>query len=192
MTKKVGFFSGSFNPIHNGHIAIAEYMLDEGGLDEIWLSVSPLNPLKKSTDLLDDYHRIEMVKLGIAQNPHIKYCDVEMHLPRPSYTIKTLEQLSAQYPDIELHLLIGADNWLIFDQWKSFNKIIENYKIDIYPRCGYEIKKHSLPTNVRATDAPQINVSSTEIRHRISIGKTPEEHIPRNVFQYIEENQLYR
>lgn len=189
--KKIGFFSGSFNPIHKGHLAIAEYMLDKAGLDEVWLSVSPQNPLKLSNNLLDDATRVAMVSLAIAANPRLRYCDIEMTLARPSYTITTLEALTAKYPDCEFHLLIGADNWLIFDHWKSYREIIERYPIEIYPRPGYTIDTHNLPASVRATEAPQMDISATEIRRRIAEGDRADALLPPEVYRYIVQHRLY-
>ena len=122
MGRKVGIFSGSFNPIHNGHIAIACYMLEKEDLDEIWFIASPQNPLKSHDALLDDATRAHMVQLAIGDNPKLRYCDIEMHLPRPSYTITTLEALTRQNPDVDFVLLIGSDNWAIFGTIKRMGK----------------------------------------------------------------------
>ena len=190
--KKVGFFSGSFNPIHNGHIAIAEYMLGAGGLDEVWFSVTPQNPVKRECDLLDDGKRQEMVRLATAGNNRFRLCDVEQRLPRPSYTITALQRLEREYPDTEFHLLIGSDNWAIFPRWKESGKIIADYRIDIYPRPGYPVDAAALPPSVRLTDAPMTDISSTAIRAHIAAGKPAEQWIPRPVRRYIMENDLYK
>ena len=190
--KKVGFFSGSFNPIHNGHIAIAEYMLDAGGLDEVWFSVTPQNPVKRECDLLDDGKRQAMVKLAIVGNNRFRLCDVEQHLPRPSYTITALQRLEREYPDTEFHLLIGSDNWTIFPRWKESGKIIADYRIDIYPRPGYPVDAAALPPSVRLTDAPMTDVSSTAIRAHIAAGKPAEQWISPTVCHYIMEHDLYK
>lgn len=190
--KKVGFFSGSFNPIHNGHIAIAEYMLGAGGLDEVWFSVTPQNPIKRECDLLDDGKRQEMVKLAIVGNKRFRLCDVEQHLPRPSYTITALQRLEREYPDTEFHLLIGSDNWAIFPRWKESEKIIADYQIDIYPRPVYPVDAAALPPSVRLTDAPMTDISSTVIRAHIAAGKPAEQWISPTVHRYIMEHDLYK
>ena len=126
---KTGLFGGSFNPIHNGHISLARQLLEKAGLDEVWLMVSPQNPLKQSADLLDDEHRLRMARLAVEQVEGIVVSDYEMHLPRPSYTWNTLEGLRRDYPDREFVLMIGGDNWQLFDRWYHAEDIKANYKI---------------------------------------------------------------
>ena len=190
--KKVGFFSGSFNPIHNGHIAIAEYMTGEGGLDEVWFSVTPQNPIKRQSDLLDDAARRDMVRLAIDGNDRLRLCDIEQRLPRPSYTITALKALREEYPDTEFHLLIGSDNWLIFNRWKACDEIIKDYKTDIYPRPEYPVDAATLPPSVRLTDAPQSDISATAIREAIAGGRAFGAWVPGPVQQYIQQNDLYK
>lgn len=191
MGMKAGIFSGSFNPIHNGHIAIARYMVEKEPLDEVWFIASPQNPLKSHDTLLDDATREHLVQLAIQDDPRLRYCDIEMHLPRPSYTIATLEALSEKYPDIDFSLLIGSDNWAIFDRWKSPEKIIARYPIYIYPRPGFEVNASTLPPNVHLTQAPMMEISSTEIRARIADGRRIEGLLPYPVEKYIKEHNLY-
>lgn len=191
MGRKVGIFSGSFNPIHNGHIAIACYMLEKEDLDEIWFIASPQNPLKSHDALLDDAARAHMVQLAIGDNPKLRYCDIEMHLPRPSYTITTLEALTRQNPDVDFVLLIGSDNWAIFDRWKSAEKIIAHYPIYIYPRPGYEVDATTLPSHVHLTQAPMMEISSTGIRALIANGQSTAGLLPQLVEKYIKEHKLY-
>ena len=191
MGRKVGIFSGSFNPIHNGHIAIACYMLEKEDLDEIWFIASPQNPLKSHDALLDDATRAHMVQLAIGDNPKLRYCDIEMHLPRPSYTITTLEALTRQNPDVDFVLLIGSDNWAIFDRWKSAEKIIAHYPIYIYPRPGYEVDATTLPSRVHLTQAPMMEISSTGIRALTAIGQSTAGLLLQSVEKYIKEHKLY-
>ena len=191
MGRKVGIFSGSFNPIHNGHIAIARYMLEKEDLDEIWFIASPQNPLKSHDALLDDATRAHMVQLAIGDNPKLRYCDIEMHLPRPSYTITTLEALTRQNPDVDFVLLIGSDNWAIFDRWKSAKKIIAHYPIYIYPRPGCEVDATTLPSRVHLTQAPMMEISSTGIRALIANGQSTAGLLPQPVEKYIKEHKLY-
>ena len=145
---KIGIFSGSFNPIHTGHLIIANYLCEFEKLDEIWFVVSPQNPLKSKRDLLSDIHRITMVKKAIRGNRKFKYCDIEFSLPLPSYTVRTLKTLKEKYPENEFHLIIGSDNWLIFDRWKDYQEILDNYPIFIYPRLGYENSQKSDNRNI--------------------------------------------
>ena len=132
--KRTGIFGGSFNPIHNGHISLARQLREKAGLDEVWLMVSPQNPLKQSADLLDDNIRMEMVRLALEGVEGIVACDYEMHLPKPSYTWNTLQALSKDYLDREFVLLMGGDNWALFDRWYHAEDILANYQIVVYPR----------------------------------------------------------
>jgi len=134
---KTGIFSGSFNPIHIGHLALANYLCEFAGLDEVWFVVSQLNPLKDEADLLDNDLRLEMVSLAIWNYPKFKASDFEFTLPRPSYTVQTLRLLKDQFPDREFHLIIGADNWQQFHLWKEYETIINTTPILVYPRPGY-------------------------------------------------------
>lgn len=183
MTKKIktGIYGGSFNPIHNGHIAIARQMLTLASLDEVWLVVSPQNPLKQTTDLLDDSLRLEMTRRALLPYPKLIASDYEFHLPRPSYMWNTLQSLERDYNDREFCLLIGADNWAVFDKWYNAQKIIAHYNIAIYPRPGYCIDPQSLPKNVRIVDTGLYDVSSTQVRHLISEGKDVSHLIPNNI-----------
>ena len=191
MGTKAGIFSGSFNPIHNGHMAIARALIEQGTLDEIWFIASPQNPLKSQADLLDDATRARLVQLAIEGEKGLRYCDIEMHLPRPSYTITTLEALTRQNPDVDFGLLIGSDNWAIFDRWKSPEKIIAHYPIYIYPRPGYEVDATTLPSHVHLTQAPMMEISSTGIRALIANGQSTAGLLPQPVEKYIKEHKLY-
>ncbi|MGL5938039.1 MAG: nicotinate (nicotinamide) nucleotide adenylyltransferase [Phocaeicola sp.] len=169
---KTALFGGSFNPIHIGHLALANYLCEWGEVDEFWFLVSPQNPLKvDKSDLWEDQFRLELVKAAIANYPKFKLCDIEFQLPRPSYTIHTLRALSQQYPDREFTLIIGADNWQLFPRWYEAEEILANYSILIYPRPGFEVDESKLPQQVRLVQTPLIEVSSTFIRESLAAGK---------------------
>ena len=174
---RTGIFGGSFNPIHNGHISLARQLREKAGLDEVWLMVSPQNPLKQTADLLDDNIRMEMVRLALEGVEGIVASDYEMHLPKPSYTWNTLQGLSRDYPDREFVLLMGGDNWALFDRWYHAEDIKNNYEIAVYTRTPGE--------------TGFIDISSTEIRQRIKAGKGIRRLVPKVVADYIKEKKLY-
>lgn len=175
--KKVGIFGGSFNPIHTGHIALAKSLCQQAGLDEVWLMVSPMNPFKKeATDLLTDKLRLEMAEQAIADEPKLKACDYEFHMPKPSYTWNTLQALSQDFPHVSFTLLIGGDNWASFDKWFHHKDILSHYPIVVYPRKGCDIGK--VPSGVTIVETPLLNISSTEIRQRIKEGKSIHGMVP--------------
>lgn len=175
--KKVGIFGGSFNPIHTGHIALAKSLCQQAGLDEVWLMVSPMNPFKKeATDLLTDKLRLEMAEQAIADEPKLKACDYEFHMPKPSYTWHTLQALSQDFPHVSFTLLIGGDNWASFDKWFHHEDILSHYPIVVYPRKGCDIGK--VPSGVTMVETPLLNISSTEIRQRIKEGKSIHGMVP--------------
>ena len=171
MNRSIGLFGGSFNPIHCGHIALARHLLQAAGLDEVWFVVSPMNPFKtQATDLLADDLRLHMVRMALADQPQMQACDVEFHLPRPSYMWNTLQHLVRQYPDSRFTLLIGADNWLSFQRWAHWQEIMAHHTIVVYPREDCPVSQHSLPTGVTLVPAPLFPVSSTMIRQRVAAG----------------------
>ena len=179
---RTGIFGGSFNPIHNGHISLACQLREKAGLDEVWLMVSPQNPLKAQADLLDDQIRMEMARLAVEGETGIIASDYEMHLPKPSYTWNTLEALKRDYPDREFVLMIGGDNWQLFDKWYRADDIRNQYQIIVYPRRGYE-------GGIDGLDL--IDISSTEIRDCIQAGKPINHLVPKAVAEYIKEHELY-
>lgn len=184
---KTGIYGGSFNPIHNGHIALARHLLQEAELDEIWFVVSPQNPFKVQQQLLDDDKRLLLVRKALAPYPQLVASDFEFSLPRPSYMWHTLQGMSAQWPDRELHLIIGADNWLCFDRWYHADDIRSTYPIIIYPRQGYDIVSSALPQGVRLVNTPLYNVSSTEIRADVAAGRDISSKVPSTILSEVEK-----
>lgn len=184
---KTGIYGGSFNPIHNGHIALARHLLQEAELDEIWFVVSPQNPFKVQQQLLADDKRLLLVRKALAPYPQLVASDFEFSLPRPSYMWHTLQGMSAQWPDRELHLIIGADNWLCFDRWYHADDIRSTYPIIIYPRQGYDIVSSALPQGVRMVNTPLYNVSSTEIRADVAAGRDISSKVPSTILSEVEK-----
>lgn len=184
---KTGIYGGSFNPIHNGHIALARHLLQEAELDEIWFVVSPQNPFKVQQQLLADDKRLLLVRKALAPYPQLVASDFEFSLPRPSYMWHTLQGMSAQWPDRELHLIIGADNWLCFDRWYHADDIRSTYPIIIYPRQGYDIVSSALPQGVRLVNTPLYNVSSTEIRADVAAGRDISSKVPSTILGDVEK-----
>lgn len=188
----IGVFSGSFNPIHVGHLMLANYIVEYTEIDEVWFLVSPHNPLKLVDELLDEKNRFHMVELALKKYDKLKASDFEFSLPKPSYTINTLAALKNKYTEHEFSLIIGADNWTDFDSWKEYDKILENYKIKVYPRLGERITiPKKMKQMVEALDSPIVEVSSTFIREGIEEGKDMRAFLPEGVFEYIKEEKLY-
>jgi len=177
---RIGIFGGSFNPIHVGHIALARQLHRLAQLDEVWLLVSPQNPLKRaSTDLLDDDLRLQMARLALQDEPHIVASDYEFSLPKPSYTWNTLQRLSNDYPQHEFILLIGGDNWANFHRWYKADDILKQYQIVVYPRRGSSIDASVLPENVTLVDTALLDISSTDIRQRVRQGRGIKRLVPK-------------
>lgn len=180
--RRIGIYGGSFNPIHNGHIALARQIQRQACLDEVWMMVSPQNPLKQGdNDLLDDQLRWEMTCEALKDEPGLRACDVELQLPKPSYTWHTLQVLERQYPDEAFTLVIGADNWQLFPRWYHSNDILKRYPVVVYPREGYPIKQNDLPENVLLMDTELYPVSSTDIRRRIREGLPIDQLVPKTI-----------
>lgn len=188
---RTGIFGGTFNPIHLGHLALANYLCEENWVDELWFLITPQNPFKQEQTLLDNHLRMKMVEAAIADYPRFKASDFEFTLPRPSYTVTTLQKLSETYPDREFVLIIGADNWAAFDKWKSPEEIFRNHRILVYPRPGYEINPHELPAQVKAVNTPLLEISSTFIRESIASGKDIRYFLHPEVYRFIKQHQLY-
>ena len=171
-TAKIGLFGGSFNPIHIGHISLARQLRQLATLDEVWLMVSPQNPLKQgSGDLLDDQLRFEMTRKAVEHEEGLVACDYELHLPKPSYTWNTLQRLKADFPQHTFVILIGGDNWQLFPRWYKADEILKDYQIVVYPRKGSETDTSLMPANVTVVETELLDISSTEIRHRVKAGE---------------------
>lgn len=168
---EIGIFSGSFNPVHIGHLALANYLCEYGEVEEVWFMVSPRNPLKAEGELMEDGRRLQLVKLAIAGYPKFRASDFEFHLPRPSYTVHTLEELKRCYPEHRFSLIIGSDNWQQFPRWYRSEQILAENKLLVYPRPGYPVEQESLPPGVRLVPSPLLDVSSTFIRRALAEGK---------------------
>lgn len=173
----IGLFFGSFNPVHNGHLAIARYLLCEGYCEEVWFIISPHNPWKEDSTLLDEQKRYEIVQKAIAGDERMTACDIEFTMPRPSYTYQTLRALKEKYPEKEFSLIIGGDNMSRFHLWKNYEEIITRFRILVYPRPGIDMGVLSEPC-IALTDAPLTPVSSTEIRQRIKTGEDVSGFVP--------------
>lgn len=189
---KIGIFGGSFNPIHTGHAILANYLVSETDLDAVWLMVAPRNPIKSEYDRAYDLHRLRMTEMVTRRINGAITSGLEFSLPYPSYTINTLNTLSQKFPDDEFALVIGADNWAIFNRWRNADEIIARHEIYVYPRRGYEIAiPDELKDRVKALDSPLIEISSTMVREKLSRGDNLSFYLPDDVYQYILEHNLY-
>ena len=189
---KTGLFFGSFNPIHIGHLIIANYMASFSGLKEVWLIVSPHNPLKQKSNLANMYDRLEMAKLATENAPQIKVSDIEFSLPQPSFTIDTLAYLQEKYPGKEFVLIMGADNLSSFKKWKNYETLLKNYQIYVYPRPGINLDEWTSYPSITITETPQMEISSTFIRKSIAAGKNVQFFTPDAVLSFIDGKNMYR
>lgn len=194
---KIGLYFGSFNPVHIGHIAIAGYMTEFAGLDQVWFVVSPQNPLKKKETLLADHHRLYMTQLAIGDNDRLKASDIEFKLPVPSYTIDTLTYLKEKYPKHEFCLVMGEDNLYTLHKWKNADELIRKYPIYVYPRpdsrkpSSTELDNILAAAGVHQVNAPLMAISGTFIRNGIKEGKDLSYFLPQAVWKYIKEMHFY-
>ncbi|MBQ2498463.1 MAG: nicotinate-nucleotide adenylyltransferase [Bacteroidales bacterium] len=191
MKEKVGLFFGSFNPIHNGHLMLANYLAEYGGLDEIWFVVSPQNPFKDKKSLLADRHRLYMVEMAINGDERFQVCDIEFYMPQPSYTIDTLTRLQERHPNTDFYLICGMDNIESFKKWKNYEAILQYHHLMVYPRKGYSSNELVEHPSVTVVEAPEIEVSSTFIRNAIGEGKDVRYFVPKEVYQYIVDMHFY-
>ena len=189
--KKIGIYSGSFNPIHHGHVMLANYLVEFSDLDELWFVVTPQNPLKKKEDLLDDDERLKMVQLALGDDPRIHVSDIEMHLPTPSYTINTLTSLSEQNPDVEFVFICGMDSLQNMKNWREYQRILDNYELLVFPREGYDGGDLINYPSVNVLKTPILEISSTFIRQCVKEGRDVRHFMPEKAFAYMKQNQFY-
>jgi len=189
--KKVGLFFGSFNPVHNGHLIIANYILEYTELEQIFFVVSPQNPFKEKASLLEDYHRLALVKEAIGETRKYHACDIEFKMPKPSYTIDTLTYLKEKYPEKEFSLIMGSDNLKSFHKWKNSQQIVDNHKIYVYPRPNFDASKFKEVKNVTIVEAPLMEISATFIRNAVKEKKDIRFFMPSSAWNYLKEMHFY-
>ena len=188
---KIGLLFGSFNPVHVGHLIVADQMRDEAGLDQVWLVVSPQSPFKSTSELADDTHRLKMVKLALKKNKCLKACGIELGLPKPSYTIHTLEALRSEFPGNEFALIMGQDNLAGLDRWKSIEVILAEYEILVYKRKGSKRPAYLHHPHIRVFNLPTIDISATFIRDKLRRAKSVQYLVPDRVLKYLKKHSLY-
>ncbi len=188
---KIGLYFGSFNPVHNGHLIIANHVINETSLNQVWFVVSPQNPFKKSASLLNEYHRLHLIKTAIDGENNLKVSNVEFGLPKPSYTVNSLAYLKEKYPEHEFSILMGSDGFQNLNKWKNYEVIIKNYPIYIYLRRGFEVIDDFSAT-VHLLDAPLLDISSTHIRKLLKNKKSIRFLVPDVVKEEIEIGGYYR
>jgi len=194
---KIGLYFGTFNPIHIGHLIIANYMVEFSNLDQVLLVVTPHNPFKDKKTLLDNHLRLEMVHLATKNYPKLKPSNVEFHLPQPNYTINTLVHLKEKFPKHQFSIIMGEDNLYSFHKWKNYEAILEHYRVYVYPRIDTknnsdEDKKALQHPNIHLVDAPIVELSATFIRESIKNNKNIAPMLPEEVWKYIDHNLLYK
>jgi nicotinate-nucleotide adenylyltransferase len=189
---QIGLYFGSFNPIHIGHLIIAQHCLNQTDLQQIWFVVSPQNPFKQSSTLLNEYHRLHLVRLGIGENPGLKASDIEFHLPKPSYTSTTLVYLGEKFPHHQFSILLGSDGYSNIASWHNASFIQENYPLYVYERIGYPLTDKEPPKQGAFLKAPFLDISATHIRHLVA-DKMPITYlVPKEVEEEIHKNHYYR
>lgn len=191
---KVGLYFGSFNPIHVGHLIIANHMAEYSDLDEVWFVVTPQNPHKKKGSLLEDHHRYELVYIAVDEYPKLRPSDIEFKLPQPNYTVHTLAHISEKYPNKEFCLIMGEDNLKSFHKWKNYETILEHHNVYVYPRIvGGKVKNQFRDhPKIHRVDAPIIQISATLIRDGIKENKNVAPMLPEKVWKYMDEMNFYR
>ena len=192
LSMKIGLFFGSFNPIHIGHLIIANYMATQTDLDKVWLVVSPQNPLKPKKTLARDYDRLHLARLGIGDNPRLQASNVEFDLPKPSYTVDTLAFLKEKYPERTFSLIMGGDNLASLHLWKNYGQILANYDIYVYKRPAYDPGDLAAHPHIRICEAPLLDISATYIRECVRTGKSVRYLVPDAVWEYLETSSLYK
>jgi nicotinate-nucleotide adenylyltransferase len=191
---KIGLYFGTFNPIHAGHLIIANHFAEYSGLDQIWMVVTPHNPLKNKQTLLDDYQRLQLVNLATEDYPKIKPSDIEFKLTQPNYTVNTLAHLQDKFPQYTFSLIMGEDNLKSLHKWKNHEVILQNHEIYVYPRISSELENSIYKSNpkVHIIDAPIVEISSTFIRENIKNKKNVRPLLPEKVWEYLDHNNIYK
>ena len=191
---RIGIFGGSFDPIHTGHAIVAQYIISSGAVDRLWFMVSPVNPLKADkVRQVADTDRLRMVEMVSRPMEGVETSAFEFSMPKPSYTIDTLNALQEKFPNDEFCLIIGGDNWEVFGKWRNSKEILDKYHVFVYPRLGYKVDiPNELKDRVTLIDAPVIELSSTQIRERLAKGQSVRYYVPDQVLDYIERKHLYR
>jgi nicotinate-nucleotide adenylyltransferase len=191
---KIGLYFGSFNPIHIGHLIIANHLATHTDLDQVWIMVTPQNPLKQKQTLLDNYQRLQLVHLAVEDYNNIKASDFEFNLPQPNYTIHTLNLLSEKYPTYDFSLIMGADNLETLHKWKNYEAILDQYSIYVYPRISENGIHNNFENHpkIKKIDAPIVEISATFIRQQIKLKKNIKPLLPEKVWAYITHNNLYQ
>jgi len=192
ISQKTGLFFGSFNPIHVGHLIIAQYFTAFTDLHQLWFVISPQNPLKKKESLLASHHRLNMVKLAIEDNPLLRASDIEFNMPQPSYTINTLTYLSEKYPEKEFVLIMGSDNLATLHKWKNYEDILSHYEIYVYKRPLFSQNPFEKHANIKLFDAPLMQISSSFIRSSLNENKSMKYLLHDKVMTYIDDMLLYK
>ena len=188
---KIGLYFGSFNPIHTGHMIIANFMAYHTGLDKVWLVVSRHDPLKASSSLLNEHHRLHLAEMAVQDEPRLRVSNIEFSLPRPSFTIDTLTYLTEKFPTQEFVVIMGSDSFQNISRWKNYEQLIAHYPVYVYNRPGHPVTE-TYGANVQIVDAPLLEISSSNIRKWIQEGKSIRYMVPDNVWKYISENNYYR
>ncbi|MCI4648287.1 nicotinate (nicotinamide) nucleotide adenylyltransferase [Phaeodactylibacter sp.] len=189
---KVGLFFGSFNPVHVGHMIIANYMATQTDLEEVWMVVSPHNPLKPKKTLARDHDRLHLVRLAIGDNPKLKASDVEFGLPQPSYTVDTLSYLKEKYPNRQFVLIMGGDNLATLHKWKNYELLLRDHEIFVYQRPSHDLGDLQQHPSIKIVEAPLMQISASYIRNCLKAGQSVQYLVPDAVYQYLEEVAIYR
>ncbi len=188
---KIGLYFGSFNPVHIGHLIISEYVYNNTAVEQVWFVLSPQNPLKASSTLLNAYHRLHLLKLAIGDDTKLQASDVEFKLPVPSYTIDTLTYLSEKYPQHQFVVIMGSDSFQNIKNWKNFELLLSYYEIIVYERPGFKVKQESLGKHTLLQGAPLLEISATQIRNQLKARKSVRYMLPAKVYEEIIANKYY-
>jgi nicotinate-nucleotide adenylyltransferase len=188
---KIGLYFGSFNPIHHGHLIVASHVLQNEDVDQVWFVVSPQNPFKTETALLNEYHRLHLTRLAIEGEVGFRVTDIEFKLPRPSYTFDTLEKLDERYPEFDFSIIMGSDSFLNIDKWKRSKEILERRRVIVYERNGFPVRT-DIVGDIHICKAPMLNISASLIRRIIGKGQSIRYYVPEKVLEEIESGRYYR